>query len=200
MQRLCARPARVHTAEEASFKLDRRMLYFPRNCGIRGEAWPIEVIKNVVVDAGWHFKKLVIESTRTDRVDLRDTLCHGSFFVYGHVNRQFYRGKQLMRSSEDTSNDPRDWEHSCAVVDNRFYEWSAEQNRFIGKSCDWLWLEDNNKPNKKGYFRDICAVYRVYRCTVAGDCRGDCFDPLMRPMKKIRQARVGHRRSSRNCT
>ena len=189
----------VHSAEEAAFALDRRMRWFPHGAGVFSDSWPLDVIKHVVIDAGWHFKKLVIEPTRTDRVDLRDTLRHGAFFMYGHVNRQFYRGKQLMVTSEDTSTDPRECEHSCAVIDNRFYEWNTDAGKFMGMSCDWLWLDDMNKPSSKGYFRDICSVYRVYRCSATDGCKGECFDPLTRPMPKPRKerARVGHRRSER---
>lgn len=183
------------SAEEACWHLDLQMSLFPNSNSVLGECWSIEVIQKTVVQHGWHFRKLVIEETCEDRVDLLHALGHGSFFMYGHVNRSFYKGGCKMDTSDDTSNDPKDWEHSCAVVGGRFFEFNAELQKMVPFSVKWLWLQTSNKPDPaRGYFRDISAVYRVWRCSIGSDCKGRCCRPAA---PRVRAARVGHRRSAR---
>ena len=181
--------------------LDNVMQQFPtigRTRAVFGQLWPLMVIQKYVVTSGWHFHKVPIEVTLSHHVHLEATLSSGSFFVYGHVNQSFYMGNRQMITSDDTSTDPKEWEHSVACVNGRFFEFNHDTKKMTSFSTQWLHLLPSNKPDPaKGYFHDITAVYRVFLCTADSTekCKGACWKPDV-PKKRVRAAHTGQSRRS----
>ena len=60
--------------------------------GVPGEQWHEEAIKRAVVERGWHFQKVKIDSTNAKAVDLRQVLMSGSYLVICVTNNRWYKG------------------------------------------------------------------------------------------------------------
>jgi hypothetical protein len=151
----------------------------------KGEEWHLEVIKAVVVAKGFHFKKLDLS-----KVDLKEELASGSFFLDGVLNNTFIKGRRRFETDDDTSDPAQDekrWRHAIAVKDGMVYE---QPGAFHGKpfTAKYLWIDDENRADlQRGYMRKILRVYRVSRCTSSEPCRGKCL-PLARRLMEGRQA------------
>jgi hypothetical protein len=145
--------------------------------GIRGEQWHIEAIKQAVLAAGWHFKRLPIHPAHPGCVDLKATLTSGSHLVVGVTNNQWYQGKQKQKlkypdwPADAPAVDPTGWVHSIAIVNGRVRDFDTCQ------PLSSLWLQANNQPlPHKGYMRTIRNVWRLHRCARPGTgCKGICF-------------------------
>ena len=120
------------------------------------------------------WKRVTVEPSNKDHVDLREVLKTGSYIVDGILNQIWYNGEVAYINGETKKvkgkvvpNEPgpagneKAWRHAIAVKDGVVYEWTgAGVSEF---SIEWLWLgEDGVTPNsKKGYMRHNLKVYRV---------------------------------------
>ena len=159
-------------------------------------SWTLAAIATAVKESRHHWKKLVIHPDSDKCVRLRERLLHGSYFIYGRINRVFLdKEKKIENWKESEEDDTSSDLHSCAVINNRLFETSIDG---IKKTfnADVLWIDDDKpgKINDKGYMRQIRAVYQVYRCTGDEDCTGKC-GPKVR--KRQANATENLRRSKR---
>lgn len=124
-----------------------------------GDSWCSEVIKLAVVEAGYDFEKLKLDS---DDLDLKATLKRGQYLIDGVQNRdwcmrliKYTNAKEYTGPGPDQ--DPKAWRHSIGVQHGQV----LEQNKHTF-SAQWLWLQDDNRPDMtKGYMREILKVYRI---------------------------------------
>ena len=127
-----------------------------------------------MLNAGFDWKKVTVEPSNTEHVDLREVLKTGSFIVDGILNQTWcddkdayisgatkkVRGKVVPNEPGPAANE-KAWRHAIAVIDGVVHEWTGEGvSKF---SIEWLWLGDNGvtPDSKKGYMRRILKVYRV---------------------------------------
>eukprot|EP00966_Prymnesium_polylepis_P061082 1416068-Prymnesium_polylepis.1 len=136
-----------------------------------GDWWAPEVVKQAVVEAGWHIRKL-----RLDEVDLKHELLKSgdSFLVDGVLNDWHFRGAYEYQSAPDDDGpgpaaDPAAWRHAVAVVGGFILE---QKETINGK---WLHLDGEGKPHtKKSYLREVLKAFRLWPCEGAAGCRGEC--------------------------
>jgi hypothetical protein len=134
--------------------------------------WLHEVVKVAVVDAGYDFRKLNL-----DTCSLPDEV-KGAVLIDGIQNRDWMKGtvsdKTNPRHSwyENAPDDtgpgpeaaPERWRHSIAVKDGRVLEQNDEEF-----SAKWLWVGEGNRPNpERGYMRRILKAYTVLRAADTG--------------------------------
>ena len=127
-----------------------------------------------MLNAGFDWKKVTVEPSNTEHVDLREVLKTGSFIVDGILNQTWYDDKDAYISGETKKvkgkvvpNEPgpavneKDWRHAIAVKDGVVYEWTGDGVSTF--SIEWLWLGDDGvTPDPKtGYMRRTLKVYHV---------------------------------------
>ena len=152
--------------EEVRDDYERERVYKP------DDYWLHEVIKIAVVEAGYDFRKLNL-----DTCSLPDEV-KGAVLIDGIQNRDWMKGtvsdKTNPRNSwyENAPDDtgpgpeaaPERWRHSIAVKDGRVLEQNDEEF-----SAKWLWVGEGNRPNpERGYMRRILKAYTVLRAADTG--------------------------------
>jgi hypothetical protein len=152
-----------------------------REAGIRGEQWHDEAIKAAVLDAGWHVRKLAIDSTHADRVSLATELARGKYLFFGVTNNRWAIKKRNMPEfhlkyddyAENAPIDPeQNWQHTIAAINGYLIDFAS---RFSVKEA--MWLGDDNQPDPaKGFMRTTRKVWRLSKCiaSVGAGCTGQC--------------------------
>lgn len=140
--------------------------------GVEDDAWHPSLVADVVKARGFHFKKL----TPQQHTNLAAVLSRGGSFVVDGVLNKYYKGSDghMLTSDPDDpthpARQPEQWRHAIPVVNGVIRE-QAEQE--IPVTC--LHLGFDGRPNlRHGYMREICKVYKVYKCTGSEGCRGEC--------------------------
>jgi hypothetical protein len=143
--------------------------------GIAGEQWHEEAIKRAVVEQGWHFHKVKIDSTDAKAVDLMQALNTGNYLVTGVTNNCWYKGKKARIKYPDYPADApatsaAGWVHSIAIIDGHVRDGGVDE------LLSSLWIRADNRPDPgKGYMRSIRKVWRVSKCSRPDSgCRGAC--------------------------
>ena len=99
--------------------------------------------------AGFDWKKVTVEPSNTEHVDLREVLKTGSYIVDGILNQTWYHDKDAYISGETKKvkgkvvpNEPgpaaneKAWRHAIAVKDGVVHEWTGDGvSKF---SIEWL--------------------------------------------------------------
>ena len=127
--------------------------------GVPGEAWCVDVVKRVVVAAGFDFRIVPVNA------ELPALLAdEGSFLIDGLLNKSFV--KVVNRREERHENAPEDsttpweaperWRHTIAVRNGRILEEWGWMNVRV------LWLRANGTPDDaRGYMYRVHRVYRL---------------------------------------
>lgn len=153
--------------------------------GICGEQWHEEAIKRALLDAGWHVRKMPIQSTRVGAVNLEAELADGScYLAFGVTNNRWARrtrsGRPKMQPLKYPGFAPNapgissvGWHHTVAIIDGKL------RDHHVVEPLSSLWLRPTNRPDRYlGYMRTIRKVWRVYKCeavaSFAPRCKGEC--------------------------
>ena len=145
--------------------------------GIDSESWSRGVVSRALKAAGWHWQRCIhLEAASqwldkgcdlegTWEKDLEPHLKVGSFILEGLLNPTYKRGTKTYRNNFVGVGN-----HSLAVKDGKVYDSAFAPGVAMGLSV--LHLNGSRADPSIGFLRWIRRVYRCFKCTGKGGCKG----------------------------